>query len=205
MDQDDPAGQPPPTVLLMLNDWQVTLMLGLVTLVFGVIVTAHPDDSAHVLVVLVGIAVIVSGLFHLLRTFDRAAEHRLWLGVSGLAFIAIGLVLIRYLHPTLATVALLVGLGWIVQGTAALMSAFSRPREGALWWVVFGVTSLIAGIVVIAVPENSVTVLAVLVGIWVLVIGLLEIVAALVLQHQATSGGGSGDRPPAWWSADASR
>jgi uncharacterized membrane protein HdeD (DUF308 family) len=172
--------------------------------VFGVIVTAHPDDSAHVLVVLVGIAVIVSGLFHLLRTFDRAAEHRLWLGVTGLVFIAIGLLLIRYLHLTLAIVALLVGLGWIVQGTAALMSAFSRPREGALWWAVFGVISLIAGIVVIAIPEKSVTVLAVLVGIWLLVIGLLEVVAALVLQHAASSGGSAG-RPPSSWTADASR
>ena len=205
MDHDDRADQPPPTVLLMLNDWQATLMLGLVTLVFGVIVTAHPDDSAHVLVVLVGIAVIVSGLFHLLRTFDRSADHRLWLGVCGLVFVAIGLVLIRYLHLTLAVVALLVGLAWIVQGTAAVMSAFSRPREGALWWGVFGAVSLIAGVVVIAVPEHSVTVLAVLVGIWLLVLGLLEIVAALVLQHAASSGGGSGDRPPTSWTADASR
>jgi uncharacterized membrane protein HdeD (DUF308 family) len=191
-------------VLLMLNGWQATLMVGLVTLVFGVIVTAHPDDSAHVLVVLVGIAVIVSGIFHLLRTFDRTAQHRLWLGVCGLVFIGIGLVLIRYLHLTLAAVALLVGLAWIVQGTAGLMSAFSRPREGALWWGVFSVISLIAGIVVIAVPETSVTVLAVLVGIWLLVIGLLEVVAALVLQH-AAAGGGSPDRPPAPWPADASR
>jgi uncharacterized membrane protein HdeD (DUF308 family) len=203
MDDDDQPDQPPPTVLLMLNGWQATLMLGLVTLVFGVIVTAHPDDSVHVLVVLVGIAVIVSGLFHLLRTFDRTAEHRIWLGVSGLVFIAIGLVLIRYLHLTVAIVALLVGLAWIVQGTAGVMSAFSRPREGTLWWAVFGGISLIAGIVVVAVPEKSVTVLAVVVGVWLLVLGLLEVVAALVLQHAASSADGkSGGRPPASWSAD---
>ena len=33
---DDEADQPPPTVLLMINSWQATLMLGLVTIVFGV-------------------------------------------------------------------------------------------------------------------------------------------------------------------------
>ena len=75
------------------------------------------------------------------------------------------------------------GLSWIVQGIAGLMSAFSGPREGAVWWGVFGFASLIAGVVVVASPEASVTVLAVLVGIWLLVIGLLEIVAALILQH----------------------
>jgi uncharacterized membrane protein HdeD (DUF308 family) len=199
---EDPDGEPPPIVLLMLNGWQATLMLGLVTLVFGVIVTAHPDDSVHVLVILVGIAVIVSGIFHLVRTLDRGAEHRLWLGFSGLAFIVIGLVLIRYLHLTIAVVALLIGLAWIVQGAAGVMSAASRSREGALWWGVFGVVSLIAGIVVIAVPEKSVTVLAVVIGIWMLVIGLLEIVAALVLQHAASSGGPTAGGPPPAWTAD---
>ena len=41
--------QPPPTVLLMIGSWQATLMLGLVTIVFGVIVTAHPNGSLRVL------------------------------------------------------------------------------------------------------------------------------------------------------------
>jgi len=190
-DDDDRAGQPPPTVLLMINCWQATLILGLVTLVLGVIVTAHPDDSVNVLAVLIGIAAIISGIFHLTRAFDRKAQHRAWLGAAGLAFILLGVVLLRHLHLSLALMGLLVGLAWIVQGIAGLMSAVTGPREGALWWGVFGTVSLIAGIVVVASPEASVTVLAVLVGIWLLVLGLFEIVAALVLQQhgQAASPG----------------
>jgi uncharacterized membrane protein HdeD (DUF308 family) len=181
---DDEAEQPPPTVLLMINSWQATVILGLVTIVFGVIVTTHPNGSLRVLAVLVGIALIVSGIFHLIRAADRKAEHRLWLGIAGLLLVAIGVVLIRHLHLTLALIGLLVGVSWIVQGAAGLMSAFSGPREGAAWWAVFGSVSLIAGIVVTASPLSSVTVLAVLVGIWLLVIGLFEIVAALILQHE---------------------
>jgi uncharacterized membrane protein HdeD (DUF308 family) len=181
---DAEADQPPPTVLLMINSWQATLILGLVTIVLGVIVTAHPNGSLRVLAVLIGIASIISGLFLLIRAADRAAQHRLWVGVSGLLFIALGVVLIRHLHLTLALVGLLVGLSWIVQGIAGLMSAFCGPREGAVWWAVFGSVSLIAGIVVTASPLSSVTVLAVLVGIWLLVLGLLEIVAGLILQHE---------------------
>ena len=182
MDDDD-AGRPPPAVLLMITSWQATLILGLVTLVLGVIVTAHPNGSLNVLAVLIGIAALVLGLFHLIRAFDRTARHRAWLGTAGLVFVLLGVVLIRHLHLTIALIGLLVGLTWIVQGIAALMSAVTGPREGAVWWGVFGALSLIAGIVVIASPEASVTVLAVLVGIWLLVMGLLEIVAALILQH----------------------
>ena len=197
---DDGADQPPPTVLLMINGWQATLILGLVTIVFGVIVTAHPNGSLRVLAVLIGIASIISGLFLLIRAADRAAQHRLWVGVSGLLFIALGVVLIRHLHLTLALVGLLVGLSWIVQGIAGLMSAFCGPREGAVWWAVFGVVSLIAGIVVTASPLSSVTVLAVLAGIWLLVIGLLEIVAGLILQHELAVASPS-YRPPTSWTS----
>ena len=207
MDDDDTGQAPPPTVLLMINSWQATLILGLVTLVLGVIVTAHPNGSLHVLAVLIGIAAIVSGIFHLIRALERAAPHRAWLGVSGLAFIALGVVLVRHLHLTIALIALLVGLSWIVQGIAGLMSALSGPREGALWWSVFGFASLIAGIVVVASPEASVTVLAVLVGIWLLVIGLLEIIAALILQHALAAAPPSdrpSDRPSGPWSAAGS-
>jgi uncharacterized membrane protein HdeD (DUF308 family) len=197
---DDGADQPPSTVLLMINSWQATLILGLVTIVFGVIVTAHPNGSLRVLAVLVGIAMIVSGIFHLIRAADRKAQHRLWLGIVGLLFVAIGVVLIRHLHLTLALIGLLVGVSWIVQGVAGLMSAFSGPRKGAVWWAVFGSVSLIAGIVVTASPLSSVTVLAVLVGIWLLVIGLFEIVAALILQHELAVASPA-YRPPAPWSS----
>jgi uncharacterized membrane protein HdeD (DUF308 family) len=200
---DDEADQPPPMVLLMINSWQATLMLGLVTIVFGVIVTSHPNGSLHVLAVLVGIAMIVSGTFHLIRAADRTAQHRLWLGIAGLLFVALGVVLIRHLHLTLALLGLLVGLSWIVQGVAGLMAAFCGPREGAVWWAVFGVVSLIAGIVVTASPLSSVTVLAVLVGVWLLVIGLLEIVAGLILQHELVVAS-PGYRPPTSWSSGQS-
>jgi hypothetical protein len=49
-----------------------------------------------------------------------------------------------------------------------------RVRRG--WWIFFGLIGLIAGIVVVAVPTTSVTVLAVLVGIWFIVTGVTEIV-----------------------------
>ncbi len=200
---DDEADEPPPTVLLMINSWQATLMLGLVTIVFGVIVTSHPNGSLRVLAVLVGIAMIVSGIFHLVRAADRKAQHRLWLGVVGLLFVALGVVLIRHLHLTLALLGLLVGLSWIVQGIAGLMSAFCGPREGAVWWALFGSVSLIAGIVVTSSPLASVTVLAVLVGIWLLVLGLLEIVAGLILQHRLALAS-AGYRPSTPWSSGQS-
>jgi uncharacterized membrane protein HdeD (DUF308 family) len=185
MQDDERDTQEFPAALVAARTWQMTLFIGLVTLVLGIIVTAHPSGSLNVIAVLVGILVIISGLFHLVRVFDPAEPHRLWLTISSLFLIVIGVVLIRHLHLTVGLFGLLIGITWIVQGIGALAGAFSGPREGAVWWGLFGGISLIAGIVVTASPVTSVTVLATLLGIWFIIMGLFEVVAAFIIRHAA--------------------
>jgi uncharacterized membrane protein HdeD (DUF308 family) len=184
---DDYPDQPAPGLLLAASGWQATLTIGIITVILGIIVTARPSGSLNVIAVLLGVLVIMSGIFHLARAFSQTEQNKIWLGISGLVFIVIGVVLIRHLHLTVAAIGLFVGITWIVQGIAELMAAFSG-QPGALWWGLFGVISLIAGIVVTASPVTSVTVIAVLLGIWFIVMGALEIGAALVIRHALTAG-----------------
>lgn len=140
----------------------------------------------NVVGVLLGVLLVISGIFYLIRIFDSAEQHRVWLGVAGLVLVVGGLVLIRHLNLTVALVGLVIGVSWVVQGLSAVIIAFSGgPREHGGWWALFGVISLIAGIVVMAMPSSSVTVLAVLAGIWFIVIGLADIAAACIMRHAA--------------------
>ncbi len=168
---------------LLARSWQTTLVLGTLTLILGIIVSAHPTGSLNVVAVLVGIAMIVSGIFHLIQAFDADELHRVWAGIAGLLFIVIGVVLIRHLHLTRALIGLFIGITWIVQGLAALLGGVSTTREGRGWWIAFGVVSLIAGIVVAATPTSSLTVLATLLGIWFIIMGVFEIAGGLLLRH----------------------
>ena len=144
----------------------------------------HPTGSLNVLAVLLGILMIFSGIFHLIRVFDPAEPHRVWLGIAGLLFIVIGVVLIRHLHLTRSLIGLIIGITWIVQGLAALIGGISGgAREGRAWWIIFGVVSLIAGIVVASAPASSLNVLAVLLGIWFIIMGIFEIIGGLLLRH----------------------
>jgi uncharacterized membrane protein HdeD (DUF308 family) len=168
----------------VIGSWQTLLVVGFTTLILGLIVSFHPTGSLNVIAVLLGVLMIVSGLFHLIRMFRSAESHRVWLGISGLLLVVLGVVLIRHLHLTLAIIALLIGIGWIVQGLSLLAVGFSGDvREGRGWWIFFGIVSLIGGIVVAAVPVSSLTVLAVLVGIWFIVQGLFEILDGFLLRH----------------------
>jgi uncharacterized membrane protein HdeD (DUF308 family) len=188
MAADDYGDEPAPPAMLA-GSWQAMMFLGALTLILGLIVSFHPTGSLNVIAVLLGILLILSGIFHLIRVFDPGERHRIWLGIAGLLFIVIGVVLIRHLHLTRALIGLMIGITWIVQGLTALIGGISGGvREGRAWWITFGVISLIAGIVVAVTPESSVTVLAVLLGIWFIIMGLFEIIGAFLLRHALRAG-----------------
>jgi uncharacterized membrane protein HdeD (DUF308 family) len=175
---------PPDYSSLLARSWQTTLVLGALTLILGIIVTAHPTQSLNVVAVLFGVVMIISGIFHLIQVFDADQSHRVWAGIAGLLFIVIGVVLIRHLHLTRALIGLFIGITWIVQGLAALLGGLAGgAREGRGWWIAFGVVSLIAGIVVAATPANSLDVLATLLGIWFIIMGVFEIAGGLLLRR----------------------
>ena len=185
MVSDEYSTPPPPPPGVVAGMWQATLFLGVLTLILGIIVSFHPTGSLNVLAVLLGVLMIFSGIFHLIRVFDPEESHRVWLGIAGLLFIVIGVVLIRHLHLTLAIIGLVIGITWIVQGLAALIGGISGgAREGRAWWIIFGVVSLIAGIVVVSTPTSSLNVLAVLLGIWFIIMGIFEIIGGFILRHE---------------------
>ena len=165
----DPSLQSP-SATFWARSWQISLFMGIVTLILGIIVAAHPTGSLNVIAVLLGILLVISGLFHLIRVFDPAEPHRIWLGFAGLLFIVAGVILIRHLDLTRAIIGLFIGITWIVQGVAAL----------------------IAGIVVTVSPLSSLNFLAVLFGIWFIVMGILEIIGAFMFRHALRTEG-----PPA--------
>jgi uncharacterized membrane protein HdeD (DUF308 family) len=106
--------------------------------------------------------------------------------------IVAGIVLIRHLNLSVALIGLIVGLTWVVQGLSALVGGISGSRAGlgTGWLMVFGVVSLIAGIVVISAPVASVTTLAALLGIWFAVMGVLEMLGAFLSWRARRKGKG---------------
>src|ERR1700751_6385796 len=65
--------------LLVAQSRQATIIPGAVTLILGLIVSFHPGGSLNVVAVLLGILMICSGIFHLVRIFGRGEAHRIWL------------------------------------------------------------------------------------------------------------------------------
>lgn len=178
------GGLPPKIV------WQMELVVGVITLGLGILLAFKPSQSLNVICVFIGILLIIGGIFHFIRALDHEEQHRAWIAIAGLLEVVIGVVMIRHLHLTLAVIGLLIGIVWIVQGVVALLAGIMGGTSGARGWAIgFGLISLVAGIVVVSVPENSVNALAILLGIWFIVMGLFELAAGFVLRSELKKAG----------------
>jgi uncharacterized membrane protein HdeD (DUF308 family) len=172
---------------LSLLSWRASLVLGLITLILGIIVVVRPTQSLNVIAVLLGLAMIVSGVYQVARAFDGREREGMWRGISGVLFILVGLVLLRHLHLSVALIGLFIGFSWVIQGVASLVEAVANRGRRTLtgWSVLFGVISLIAGIVVISAPISSVTALTIFMGIWLIIMGLMEMLGAFIVRREA--------------------
>jgi uncharacterized membrane protein HdeD (DUF308 family) len=98
-----------------------------------------------------------------------------------LSFI-VGLYALRHILVTIATLALLLGIFWIVNGAIEVFTALSHRRMPGRGWTIFmGLLSVVAGVVVLVYPGISLRTLAVVLGAWLLAFGVMEVVLAFRL------------------------
>jgi uncharacterized membrane protein HdeD (DUF308 family) len=177
---------------------RVGLTVGAITLILGIIIAFHPTQSLAAIAVLLGVVMLVSGVYHIARAIGGHEGERVWRGLAGVLFFLVGIALIRHLNLSVALIGFFVGITWIIQGISVLVESFGpgRERRASSWTVVFGIISLIAGIVVVASPISSVTALTILVGIWFVVMGLMEIIGSLLVKPAVTVEGADGVSVP---------
>ncbi len=105
------------------DTWWFTLLFGLIGLVVGVYLVRHPGVSFATFILLLGLTLIVRGIFDVVGTFidDRLATHRVLLLIAGAAAVLAGIVLL--LQPVAGGVAFVwvLGLYALVFGTISLV------------------------------------------------------------------------------------
>jgi hypothetical protein len=80
--------------------------------------------------------------------------------------------------------AIFIGIAFLFQGFGALFAA-AESRDGRGWNIFGGIVLVIAGIVVLVVPLGSLFALAVVVGIWLIIMGIFALVSAFSIRAAA--------------------
>jgi uncharacterized membrane protein HdeD (DUF308 family) len=163
--------------------WGALLASGAVSVVIGLLVVFWPGVTVGVVAVLFGLQLLVHGVFRIVQSVtvtDASGGGRVMFALLGLLSIIVGVLCLRNVLQTVAVLALLLGLFWLVGGIIELIQAAgdgSRPDRGLT--AVRGAVATLAGIVVLVWPAMTVTTLAVVLGLWLVIFGVLAIVAGL--------------------------
>ena len=154
-------------------------LLGVATLVVGVVLLFNPVAAARSLALLVGLAFVIGGMLEIAVGWD-AEKRRGASFVLGAILVIGGVLAAVWPGVTLFTLALITGLSLIVHGAARVGLAVVGREEipGWGWLVLAGAVNVVIGVLAIAWPEATVLVLCLILGAQVAVFGLLLLVAA---------------------------
>ncbi len=170
-----------PVPSLLPHLWKSTLVSGILSLILGVLVLAWPGISVLVAAVAFGAYLLITGVAQVMFAFSLhvSAGSRILLFISGAASLILAVLAFRHFGNAVLLLAIWIGIGFIFRGVATTVSAISDPTlPGRGWSIFIGVISLIAGLVVMGAPFESIITLAIVVGIWLVVIGAFEIVSS---------------------------
>jgi uncharacterized membrane protein HdeD (DUF308 family) len=166
--------------------WWLLLFGGVISLVVGIIVISWPDKTVIVVAVLFAIYLIISGIFEIVRSFASGLTGgtRALLLITGVLSVILGIFAIRSAADNAVNLlGIFVGIAFLFRGFASLFMGFDS-KEGRGWNIFFGIIMLVGGVVILVQPALSLTTLAWVVGIWLIMIGIYEIIASLVVRNR---------------------
>jgi uncharacterized membrane protein HdeD (DUF308 family) len=172
--------------------WTATLLSGVLTALLGVLILLWPGKSLIVASALFGGYLLISGILQVILALalHTSAGGRILLFLSGAVSVVLAVLAFRHFGEgyALLLLAIWVGIGFIFRGTAALASGISdRGDSGRGLAIVTGIVTILAGIVTLAWPFDSIATLTLVVGIWLVVIGLFEIAGAFAVRRDITT------------------
>jgi uncharacterized membrane protein HdeD (DUF308 family) len=175
----------------LADHWGLVLTYGLVTLGLGIVLLVWPDATVTVFAVILAIQLIVAGIFRIISALAMSSLEggiRALIGLSGGLALIVGLLALREPLQTIVVLTLILGAWWVVAGVIDIIGAFLSPGSvRRAWDILSGLVSILAGGFLLVYTEFSLRALMVFVAIWLIVGGLIAVVASFRLRTARTA------------------
>lgn len=179
----------------MLQDiadhWGLVVLMGVLSIAIGLLAIFYPGATIVTVGIFFAAWLFVAGIYSLVGAFTRDGDtgSRVLVAITGVLSIIVGWALLRSPFQSVEVFIFVLGIFWLIQGIMTFVSAFAF-REGRGWRIFSGILGIIAGIVILTYPISSAVTLAVLGGIWLVILGITQIVAGFQLRSAGKALGG---------------
>jgi uncharacterized membrane protein HdeD (DUF308 family) len=174
----------------VLFPWWLSGILGIVSVLFGVLMLVWPGETVRVMAVFVGIWLLAAGLARIVGAFvsGRGVGSQVLSGIVGVLFVIGGVACLRDLVAGVAMLATLVAFIWLFGGLTEIVFAFLTTGPTRTWLLVLGVLSTLVGLAFSVWPRLSLASLVLAASVSALVIGAGEIAYAYQARKLSAAG-----------------
>jgi uncharacterized membrane protein HdeD (DUF308 family) len=169
---------------------------GVLAIVLGLVALLWPGVTVLALAVLFGVYAVINGVGLLVGAARRDGDggQRVATLLAGALGIVVGVLALVWPTVTVLGLVILVGVWALLTGAAELWAA--AQLRGGLVSALIGVASIVAGVLLLMMPGPGALALALTIGVYGLVVGVLMLLDARRL-HRATSGAAGTRMAPA--------
>ena len=170
----------------LAGHWGLVVSMGVVSILIGVIAIVAPGATLVTLAIFFAVWLFVSGIVEIIHSFTVHGDTggRVLNVVLGVLSVIVGFALLRSPFQSLEVLIFVLGIFWVAQGIMTFINAFSS-KEGRGLRIFMGVLGVLAGTVILLYPISSAVTLALLAGIWLIILGIMQIVAGYNLRKAA--------------------
>jgi len=161
------------------KSWWVVLVLGIISIVAGGIFLVWPGKTIVVVAVFFGVWLIVTGIIQLVQGFNNELDtgSRVLAVIVGIISILLGILCFRGgIANGVYILSLFIGFSFLFRGIWQLITGIQAKGMSGRGLIIFaGILGIIAGIIVLTVPLGSLVTLALIAGIWLIILGFIEV------------------------------
>lgn len=165
--------------------WWLLLVMGAASVVLGGLLIFWPGKTVTVVAIVIGLYMLVFGVIRfVVALFDANMEARWFQAFLGVVGVVLGFVVMRQPEGAIGLIVLLTGLFWLIGGLVDLFRAFgdrTLPDRGLR--IALALLSVVAGVIVLLWPAATFFVLAIVAGVWFVIGGIMEIMAAFQVKN----------------------
>jgi uncharacterized membrane protein HdeD (DUF308 family) len=167
-----------------------TIIMGILIVLLGIVLIAHPFAAATVMTLMLGWALILVGVAQFVFALHSHSVGRFFLkALYAVLFVIAGIALAFFPVAGLATLTAMLGAFLLIEAGVLIVTAFHmRPNGGWGWFLFDGLASLVLGIMILAHwPSSSVWAIGTLIGFAVLMSGFSRIMIASKIRGGAAA------------------
>jgi uncharacterized membrane protein HdeD (DUF308 family) len=155
--------------------------------ILGILAIAYPGATIVTISIFFAAWLFVSGIFYLISSFTRDGDtgSRVLSAILGVLSIIVGWALLRTPFQSVEVFIFVIGIFFLIQGVMTFIGAFAR-KAGRNWGIASGILGIIAGIIVLTYPISSAVTLALIGGIWLVILGIMQVIAGIQLRNAGT-------------------